>query len=137
MSVAGQEDFSSREFPMTDADFNLIREISYRKTGINLSEHKKNMIYGRLARRLRRLQLNSFKDYCALLETDHSSEMNEFVNAITTNLTSFFRENHHFEYLRNDVLPALMRTNARTKRIRIWSIRVFYGGRALQHCHGG
>ena len=116
-----EADFSGREFPMTDRNFAAIKKIAYEITGINLSDHKKNMIYGRLARRLRKLNLGSFDDYCRLIENEHSAEMPEFINSITTNLTSFFRENHHFDYLKNDVLPSLMRRNQSSKRIRIWS----------------
>lgn len=114
-------DFAQREFPMTDKDFSDIREIAYKLTGINLSEHKKNMIYGRLARRLRRLNLNSFREYVDLIRAEDSPEMVDFVNSITTNLTSFFRENHHFENLRDTVIPDLIKKNAASKRIRIWS----------------
>lgn len=119
--MAGQEDFSNREFPMTDGDFKRIREIAYSMTGISLSDHKKNMIYGRLARRLRRLDIPTFKEYCDLLAEGAGEEETEFVNSITTNLTSFFRENHHFEHLKNTALPALFKRNASSRRIRIWS----------------
>lgn len=119
--MAVQEDFSNREFPMTDGDFKRIREIAYSMTGISLSEHKKNMIYGRLARRLRRLNIGTFREYCELLNEGDPEENVEFVNSITTNLTSFFRENHHFEHLKNVVLPALIKKNANTRKIRIWS----------------
>ncbi|VUD56407.1 Chemotaxis protein methyltransferase [Thalassocella blandensis] len=119
--MAAQEDFSNHEFPMTDGDFKKIREIAYARTGISLTDHKKNMIYGRLARRLRRLNLKSFREYCDLLVQEDTEENIEFVNSITTNLTSFFRENHHFEHLKNTVLPGLMRKNLGSRRIRIWS----------------
>ncbi|WNO07912.1 protein-glutamate O-methyltransferase CheR [Teredinibacter sp. KSP-S5-2] len=115
------DDFSDREFPMTDKDFKEIQNIAYTRTGISLSHHKKNMIYGRLARRLRRLGLNSFAEYLQIISQDNEVESVEFINAITTNLTSFFRENHHFEYLRSTVLPNLIKRNAKERRIRIWS----------------
>lgn len=115
------DDFSDREFPMTDKDFKEIQNIAYTRTGISLSHHKKNMIYGRLARRLRRLGLGSFAEYLELISQDNEVESIEFINAITTNLTSFFRENHHFEYLRSTVLPNLIKRNAKERRIRIWS----------------
>lgn len=111
----------NREFVMTKQNFEQIRKIAYRITGINLTEQKENMIYGRLARRLRKLGLTHFNDYCDLLLQEDSPEVNEFVNAITTNLTAFFRENHHFEYLKGTLIPSLMVKNASTKRIRIWS----------------
>lgn len=114
-------DFSTREFPMTDADFTRIIEITQNLTGITLSHHKRNMVYGRLARRLRFLGVTCFAEYCGLIEEAGSPESTEFINAITTNLTSFFREDHHFEYLKDTVIPRLIKRNAATKRIRIWS----------------
>ncbi len=111
----------SREFLMTYAHFQRIKTIVYDHTGINLSDHKQNMVYGRLARRLRALGLTNFDDYIALIEQDNSAEFGDFTNAITTNLTSFFREKHHFDYLKDKLIPELMRVNLSTKRIRIWS----------------
>jgi chemotaxis protein methyltransferase CheR len=115
------DEFVDREFPMTDANFRAISEIAYSLTGIKLSDHKKNMIYGRLARRLRKLDLPDFATYIELLHQEQGEERTEFINAITTNLTSFFRENHHFIYLRSEVIPRLQRANVASKRLRIWS----------------
>ena len=75
-----------------------IKSIIYKKAGINLSDSKKQLVYSRLARRLRFLGLVSFKDYLNYL-ANHDNEQQEFVNALTTNLTSFFREPHHFDTL--------------------------------------
>jgi chemotaxis protein methyltransferase CheR len=116
-----REDEGGKEFLMTKKDFQRIQKIAYTITGINLGDHKQSMVYGRLARRLRALQLKNFEDYCLLVEQENSGEIDEFVNSITTNLTSFFRENHHFEYLRNTVLPELLVKNAQSRRLRIWS----------------
>ena len=110
----------NREFTMTYANFAHIRDIAYDLTGITLSDHKQNMIYGRLARRLRALGLSSFDDYCNLLSED-SPELHEFINAITTNLTAFFRENHHFDFLKTTAFPNIIRKNMASKRLRIWS----------------
>lgn len=110
-----------REFPMTDADFAQIAAIAYRLTGITLGPHKRNMIYSRLARRLRALNLDTFAQYCAVISADHDPEITPFINAITTNLTAFFRENHHFEFLARTVCPELRRDNAGSRRIRGWS----------------
>lgn len=114
-------DFSTREFPMTDADFKRIKTMTMSYTGISLSDHKRNMVYGRLARRLRRLGVPSFKDYCDLVESDSGLERTEFINSITTNLTSFFREGHHFKYLKEELFPELLKKNASSRRVRIWS----------------
>lgn len=113
--------FEQREFPMTDANFSAIRKVAYEFTGINLSEHKKEMIYSRLSRRLRVLRLHCFDQYIQLLKQDDPREHSEFINAITTNLTGFFREPHHFDYLKKQVLPDLRKANAKSKRLRIWS----------------
>lgn len=110
-----------REFSLSNDDFEAIRRLVYDHTGINLSDAKKNMVYSRLAKRLRQLKLESFKDYCDLLARSDSDEMGDFINSVTTNLTSFFREMHHFDYLREVVLPELMEKNQAQRRIRIWS----------------
>lgn len=122
-AVANSEsgDFSTREFPMTDEDFNRIVKIALDLTGITLNHHKRNMVYGRLSRRLRHLNVPCFADYCGLIENNNTDETKEFINAITTNLTSFFREEHHFDYLVSTVIPGLIRKNASSRRIRIWS----------------
>ncbi len=114
------ENFAVREFPMTQANFRQIQDVAYKMTGIALSDHKQNMIYGRLARRLRLLNLDSFDEYCALLY-ENSPEADEFINSITTNLTAFFRESHHFDYLKNNVLPHILNFNKTSRRLRIWS----------------
>lgn len=111
----------ARQFEMTDEDFAALCELVRRHAGIALSEAKRDLVYGRLSRRLRRLKLDSFREYCELLQSGQGGEVQEFVNAITTNLTSFFREPHHFEHLAREVLPSLLRANEATRRIRIWS----------------
>jgi len=111
-----------REFKFTPRDFATLRDMMQQYTGIQLSENKVDMIYGRLSRRLRKVGMTKFSDYIDLLQEDEDSdEFGEFVNAVTTNLTSFFRENHHFEYLKNILLPDLIKGNQASHRIRIWS----------------
>ncbi len=110
-----------REFPMTAENFAVIVKIAYRLTGIKLSTQKQDMIYSRLARRLRALGYQNFDAYCRILELDHHDEHSEFINAITTNLTSFFRESHHFDFLKQTVFPKLMREHANDRKIRAWS----------------
>lgn len=111
----------AREFRFSDDNFEQLRRIALEHTGIVLGENKRQMMYGRLARRIRQLGLGSFDEYCARLEQDPDSELGELINAITTNLTSFFRENHHFEHLAQTALPEAMTRNAATRRLRIWS----------------
>lgn len=110
-----------KEFHFSDKEFNFISKLVGERTGIVLSPAKRQMVYGRLSRRLRQLNMTKFSDYCDMLTSGHEEELIEFTNAITTNLTAFFRENHHFEHLKNTVLPDLIRKNALKKRIRIWS----------------
>ena len=114
-------DYREKEFPMTSKDFERITDLAGRYTGIVLGEHKRDMVYGRIARRVRKLNLSSFTDYLDFLEANLQQELSNFINVITTNLTSFFRENHHFNYLYKTVLTELKRKNSASKRMRIWS----------------
>lgn len=91
------------------------------ETGISLSDEKTDLVYGRLARRLRKLNLDNFDQYCNLLKDEPGEELVEFVNSITTNLTSFFREQHHFEYLSGTALKYLLKERQHERRLRIWS----------------
>ena len=109
-----------REFEFSNEDFEALRRLVKQITGINLSDQKRELVYGRLARRLRVLQLQSFAQYRELLARDGGREIAQFCNAITTNLTSFFREPHHFDYLRDQVLVP-MANSAGARRLRIWS----------------
>lgn len=89
-----------REFGFTEKDFTRIRALIYKHAGISLSEAKADMVYSRIGRRVRSEGFNSFKAYLDDLEsTNRASEWEEFTNALTTNLTSFFREEHHFPVL--------------------------------------
>lgn len=90
-----------REFVWTDADFDRVQSLIYQRAGISLHDGKHAMVYSRLSRRLRDTGHQSFRDYLGWLETNDGPEWQEFVNALTTNLTSFFREQHHFEILAN------------------------------------
>jgi len=110
-----------REFHFQDSDFSRVKKMVYEFAGIDLNESKKNLVYNRLSKRIRFLEMNSFKEYLDYVEVQGESEFIHLINAITTNLTFFFRENHHFEYLKNTVIPMLLKENAGTKKIRIWS----------------
>ncbi len=113
-------DFESREFPFTDKDFRFIQQLVGERTGIVLTDIKRTMVYSRIARRIRQVGVENFSEYCSLLKSGDETELISFTNAITTNLTSFFREAHHFEYLKNTVFPELEKLKL-DKRIRIWS----------------
>jgi len=111
--------YAEREFPFTDTDFDCIRTLANQHTGIVLSDAKRDLVYGRLTKRLRQLRLDSFQAYCQVLQTGDPGELEQLVNAITTNLTMFFREAHHFDALATTLLPALMHST--TRRLRKWS----------------
>ncbi len=109
-----------REFRFTDSDFARIRTLVGELTGIAMTESKREMVYSRLVRRVRYLGLDNFADYCTLLQEGDEGELVQFVNALTTNLTAFFREEHHFDYLATTLLPQLQHAKGR-RRLRIWS----------------
>ncbi len=106
---------------LSNADFNNIRTLVHENTGIALSPAKKALVKRRFSPRLRALDLPSFGAYVDYLRSNFAQEGNYFCNAITTNLTSFYRENHHFELLQKQVLPQLLKTKRQGERIRIWS----------------
>lgn len=113
--------FSRMKF--TDSDFKFIQALLLEKAGIKLSNDKRELVYSRLARRLRQLGLRDFSLYCDLVRESESNELQHCINAITTNHTSFFREDHHFEFLKSTILPQLAEKSLITKdkTLRIWS----------------
>ena len=110
---------------LSTKEFKFICQFVHSATGILLNESKREMVYRRLSRIIRERQLSSFSDYCYLLQTKPEEEEGYFINAITTNLTSFFRENHHFEYLQQHEIPKIISQKIKSleqkKSIRIWS----------------
>ncbi len=90
---------ADRDYVFHDADFEWVRKLIYDHAGISLANSKRDMVYSRLARRLRALRLDSFDEYLRFLTQGDGSEWESFTNALTTNLTSFFREAHHFPIL--------------------------------------
>jgi chemotaxis protein methyltransferase CheR len=112
--------YVDREYEFTDAHFQLLRKLVVEHTGIELSDAKRELVYSRLSRRLRDLEIDNFGEYCRyVVESD--DEITNFINAITTNLTSFFREKHHFEYLKTKLIPKLLKDNYSNRKVRIWS----------------
>ncbi len=95
-SPLASRDQGAREFTFSAADFERVRKLIYQHAGISLSPVKQDMVYSRLARRLRATGKNTFGEYLDMLERGGSDEWERFVNSLTTNLTSFFREPHHF-----------------------------------------
>jgi chemotaxis protein methyltransferase CheR len=113
-----------REFEFSDADFRSLAQIAREQTGIALSDAKRDLVYGRLSRRLRALGLSSFRQYRDHLEgADGEREIERFINSISTNHTKFFREQHHFAHFAPNVAGAFVHaTNgAPGGRLRIWS----------------
>ncbi|MBL8315512.1 MAG: chemotaxis protein CheR [Rubrivivax sp.] len=109
---------AEQEFKLTSADFERVRQLIYQHAGISLHAGKQAMVYSRLSRRLRETRFDNFGDYLSWLErttgAEAQREWQEFVNCLTTNLTAFFREEHHFHALVEDL-------RARAARpIRIW-----------------
>ena len=92
------------------------------ETGVLLDDSKTNLVYSRLAKRLRLLGLKNFSEYCALIECeDGGDERGAMIAALTTNVTRFFRESHHFEHLKTAVLPTLIEQARQGEKIRLWS----------------
>jgi chemotaxis protein methyltransferase CheR len=110
------------EFPFTWSDFRQIAELVHSEAGIVLADTKVNLVYSRLAKRLRTIGLRTFREYCTLIQGENGvDERQAMIAAMTTNVTRFFRENHHFEYLKTRVLPELLENARRGGKIRIWS----------------
>lgn len=109
------------DMQLSDQEFNFIRTVVEKNAGIILGANKRQLVQGRLARRLREIGLSSVAEYCEVLRNGGPEELVSLINAITTNVTSFFRENHHFEALMAVMLPEAMGRNERTRRLRIWS----------------
>ncbi len=104
-----------KEFSWTDSDFVKVQNLIYKRAGISLHDGKHAMVYSRLSRRLRETGYSSFKDYLTWLESHNGAEWQEFINALTTNLTSFFREAHHFKLLHDYLI-----LNKSKREWRIW-----------------
>lgn len=103
-------------------EFRRISNIMKSDAGITMSEDKVNLVHARLQKRLRALQIRSFKEYCAYVEDSSGREERKvMMNALTTNLTRFFREPHHFKHLLDVALPPLVKRAKNGGRIRIWS----------------
>jgi len=112
----------NHEVAFTDHDFKAVRDILYATAGISLDDGKRDLVYGRLARRLRACRFDGFSEYLKLLGSPRGEqEMVHFINALTTNLTGFFREPHHFDYLASHVLSEVADRQRGDRRYRIWS----------------
>ena len=119
--MVGSASSDDREFLMTDDDFRQISRLAGELTGIVLADHKRSMVYSRIARRIRAHGMNSFTQYLEYLNANLDKEATDFINSLTTNLTAFFREKHHFVFLKEHLLPQLKFAKKDSKKIRIWS----------------
>lgn len=109
------------EFELGQADFERISIIAKSGWGLNIDEAKKPLIKSRLSKRLRALGLKNFGDYCGLIEAGNNDERSHFATALTTNVTHFYREVHHFDNLETNILPPLLAKAKAGARVRIWS----------------
>ena len=111
----------TREFKFTEKDFNSLRKISNQHTGIIVTDDKYDMYYSRLVKRIRKLGLKSFSEYVSYLKANEAAEFTPFIDSITTNLTSFFREKHHFDQMRSELIPEMCQRSDVSGGIKIWS----------------
>lgn len=116
------EVLASGEYPLTRRDLSEIAAMIYADAGISLNESKASLVYSRLSKHIRALGLAGFRDYCQLVSSPAgSAARREMLSHLTTNFTRFFRENHHFDHLRDEVLPGLLARAKAGGRVRIWS----------------
>ena len=116
------ECLASGEYPLTRRDLAEIAAMIYADAGIYLNETKASLVYSRLSKHIRNLGLKGFRDYCNLVSSPAgAAARKEMLSHLTTNFTRFFRENHHFEHLKTEVLPELLNRARAGGRVRIWS----------------
>jgi chemotaxis protein methyltransferase CheR len=116
------EIMASGEYPLTRRDLSEIAAMIYSDAGIYLNDSKASLVYSRLSKHIRALGLKGFREYCALVSSpEGAAARREMLSHLTTNFTRFFRENHHFEHLRDHVLPGLVTRARNGGRVRIWS----------------
>lgn len=122
MTTAPPGSVAPAAIEMTAADFRRIADRVKSEYGIHLPDAKRDLVYSRLMRRVRILGLTDFAAYCAFVEsTAGVAERTEMLSALTTNVTHFFREMHHFDLMRQSILPPLLQAARKGGRLRIWS----------------
>ena len=117
------DDMNANMPALTDVEFNELVKIIYDKTRIQMTNHKRALVTSRLSKRLRALHMDSFREYIDFVKNAKDEELTNFVNAVTTNKTDFFRENKHFEYMKSNFLPEWEKKfkEGKVKNLRIWS----------------
>ena len=108
---------------LSSSEFEQLASLVYEQCGINLADGKKMMLESRLSKRLRVLNITSFKDYIKYLTSREGvdNELVHMIDVITTNKTDFFREPHHFDYMRNIILPEFLRWHGGNRPFKVWS----------------
>lgn len=120
--LSADECLANGEYPLTRRDLTEIAAMIYSDAGIYLNESKASLVYSRLSKHIRQLGLSGFREYCALVSSPAGSgPRRDMLSHLTTNFTRFFRENHHFDHLRDEVLPDLIARAKSGGRVRIWS----------------
>lgn len=120
---SGRDPDRNRErIQLTDPDFQIIADLAMRDFGLHLTLAKRDLVYSRLLKRLRVMGFEQFSDYCDLVcSPEGEAERAAMLSALTTNVTHFFREDHHFKLLREAALPPLIKAAREGGRVRIWS----------------
>jgi len=120
--LSPDEVLASGEYPLTRRDLTEISAMIYADAGIFLNDSKASLVYSRLSKHIRQLGISGFREYCTLVSSQEGAPARrEMLSHLTTNFTRFFRENHHFDHLRTDVLPGLLVKARNGGRVRIWS----------------
>ena len=120
--LSPDECLASGEYPLTRRDLAEVAAMIYADAGIYLNESKASLVYSRLSKHIRNLGLKGFREYCSLVSSPAgAAARRDMLSHLTTNFTRFFRENHHFEHLKTDVLPELLARAKSGGRVRIWS----------------
>ncbi|MGH1414097.1 MAG: protein-glutamate O-methyltransferase [Pelagimonas sp.] len=110
------------EIPFSDDDFRSLANLAKLQFGLNLAESKKPLVYSRLSKRLKARGVFSFPEYISLLvKPGEENEKFELISALTTNVTSFFREIHHFKTLEEEIIPDIIENAKNGRRVRLWS----------------
>jgi len=120
LSSSGNDFFSAA--PITQQEYDFISKTVYEHSRIKLGDNKKELVMARLSKRLRKLGLKTYGEYCQFLKTPKGTEeLGDLIDAISTNHTFFFRESGHFDFLRDTVLPAFAPRDSASPKIHIWS----------------
>lgn len=122
MTAAAPRHTDPAHATLTDDDFAVIADMAMRDFGLYLTLAKRELVYSRLLKRLNHTGIGQFHDYCQFVQTpDGAGERQAMLSALTTNVTHFFREDHHFVLLRDKVLPPLIEAARKGAKVRIWS----------------